>query len=148
MKTSDAGRLYANLGIKPPAEIAAPASEYIQGTTRKQVDGVVFRSTLEARIYQLLCLWRDAGIISGLEVQPKYLLAPKVTHFEGNKLKRPIGALTYRPDFRFERDGRQVVIEAKGYQTEAYRIREKLFRAKYPAIDFQVWTKETLKEKS
>ena len=146
MKTSEAAMLYANLGIKPPADIAAPGPEYVRGTRRKVVDGIEFRSTLEASTYQLLSLWRTAGLISGLECQPRYLVAPKITHYEGQRLKKCIRQITYRPDFRFERDGRQFVIESKGHWTEAARLRVKLFRAKYPQLVFEEWNRERLKE--
>ena len=138
MTTKQVAECYARAGLKPPPELAPPAeaSEKVKGTRRKMVEGVSFRSTLEANVYQLLRLWEQAGEIEGLQVQPLFILQDK---------QPGMRAITYRADFSYIRSGRRVVIDAKGYRMEVYRIKAKLFRARYPEVEFQEWTRETLK---
>ena len=152
MTTKDAALLYQRAGFKPPAEIAAPSAEHIRNTRRKLVDGIEFRSTLEADCYQLLKSWEAAGAIRNLELQPKFLLQP------GFRRGGPVDgewvrAITYKADFRFERlhasDGWEiVVVEAKGFRTQAYMLRRKLFLCKFPGVRFEEWTREKLRELS
>ena len=145
MTAREAAALYTRAGHQPPPEIAAPAIEKVRNTKRKVVDGIEFRSTLEANVYQLLKLWEQAGAIEALQVQPIFVLQPK---------QPGMRAITYRADFSYMRNTaalgfvrcmKRVVIDAKGYRMEVYRIKAKLFRARYPDIQFQEWTRETLK---
>lgn len=138
MTTKQAAELYARAGHKPPPEIAAPTFEKVHGTRRKIVNGIEFHSTLEANVYQLLKLWEQAGEIEALQVQPLFVLEPRHVHL-GTR------AITYRADFSYLRGGNRVVIDAKGYRMEVYRIKAKLFRARYPNVEFQEWDRETLK---
>ena len=140
MTTKQAAECYARAGLKPPPELASPAeaAEKVKGTRRKIVEGVSFRSTLEANVYQLLKLWGQAGAIEDLQVQPAFILEPRHPHL-GTR------AITYRADFSYMRDGKRVVIDAKGYRMEVYRIKAKLFRARYPEVEFQEWDRNTLK---
>ncbi len=132
--------LYTRAGFDPPPEIGAVCTEHIRGTSRKTIDGREFRSTLEADAYQLLKVWQRAGHISDLELQPRFLLQPK---FERDKVF--IGAMHYTADFRFVRDGRTIILECKGYRTEAFNLRRKLFLRKYPELVYEIWDRETLK---
>lgn len=145
MTTKQVAELYARAGHKPPPEIAAPTFEKVHGTRRKIVNGIEFRSTLEANVYQLLKLWEQAGEIEALQVQPLFILQDKAPGMR---------AITYRADFSYERRvsapgfvklNKRVVIDAKGYRMEVYRIKAKLFRARYPNVEFQEWDRETLK---
>lgn len=95
MKSSDAAQLYKNLGHPVPQHLGDPR-EHKYGARKKEVDGVVFDSTGEARAYQLLKLRQLSGEIGQLELQPVYVLQPA---FEGRGRKHR--SVTYRPDFRF-----------------------------------------------
>lgn len=144
MTTKQAAELYARIGRTPPPEITAPSAEYIRNTRRKLVDGIPFRSTLEADAYQILKSWRDAGEITHLELQPKFLLQP------GFRRRGPVDgewvrAITYKADFGYQRNGVRHVIEAKGFRTEAYRLRRKLFLGKHSTVVFEEWTRETMR---
>ena len=143
MTTKQAADCYVRAGLKPPPELASPAeaAEKVKGTRRKMVDGVSFRSTLEANVYQLLRLWEQAGVIQALQVQPLFILQPKRRPLIGNAMR----AITYTADFSYTRKGRRVVIDAKGYRMEVYRLKAKLFREKYPDVEFQEWDRETFK---
>lgn len=146
MTHKQAAELLRRAGAPIPADLQTSA-EFIRNTRRKEVGGVVFRSTLEATAYQILQSWAAAGVITDLELQPKFLLQSKFRH-EGKTVR----AMTYKADFRFL-DHRQTisciptVVEAKGHRTEAYKMRRKLFLAKYrEEFKFEEWDKDTVRE--
>jgi hypothetical protein len=109
---------------------------------KKIVDGVTFDSAGEARAFALLMLWEKAGAISNLERQPRYTLMDGYVDATGRKVR----AMEYVPDFRFIRDGQTVVVDFKGFRTEAYKIKAKLFRQRYPYLVFEEWDVATLKQ--
>ncbi len=144
MTEAEARKLCEQAKAPLPDGMHAGQFEHVRNTRRKVVDGIAFRSTLEADVYQLLKLWRDAGTIRNLILQPRFELQEKFKR--DGKTER---AMHYTPDFQFERGmwekWRVVVIEAKGHKTEAYRMRRKMFLLKYPDIEFMEWTRETLR---
>lgn len=140
MKYRDLYQIYERMNQPVPADIAAPSAEYIRNTKRKIVEGHEFRSTLEADAYQLLKSWERAGHISELILQPKFLLQPRFLRHGVS-----IRGMYYTADFQFVRDEQTVVIEAKGYRTDAFLLRKKLFLKKYPELVYEIWTRETLK---
>ena len=87
------------------------------------VDGIRFASKAEARRYQELKALERAGKIANLVLQPSYPLH---------------GGVAYRADFAYDQDGRRVVEDVKGYETQVFRIKAKLFRADYPDLDFRI----------
>jgi hypothetical protein len=92
------------------------------------VDGIRFHSKKEAARYQELLLAQHAGDILDLELQPAFKL-----YVEG----KLIG--TYRADFKY-RDvelGREVVEDVKGFKTEVYKLKAKLFQALYNRYEFR-----------
>jgi hypothetical protein len=147
MKARDAAELWRRAGFRPPPDIDEPRFEKIAGTIRKKVDGIEFRSTLESRCYQLFNLWQQSGEIRNLELQPKFVLQPKMRR-DGKALRE----ITYTADFRFDRkfagEWKPVVVDSKGFRTEVYRIKAKMFRALYPQFEFQEWDRERLKRES
>lgn len=142
MNTKQAIALYSRLGLAPPPDIL-PSAEYIQNTRRKEVQGIQFRSTLEAEAWLVLQAWQQCGAITGLELQPKFLLQPRFIHqATGEKVR----AMTYKADFSYRReDGERVVVEAKGFRTEPYKMRRKLFLMKFQHLVFEEWTRETMR---
>ena len=85
------------------------------------IDGYRFASQAEARRYGTLKLLERSGEITGLELQPVFVLAPGVL-VPGEKRKRP--ALRYVADFAYtDADGRRVVLDVKGVQTPVFRIK-------------------------
>lgn len=68
------------------------------------------------------------GIIQDLELQKEYLLQES---FKINgKTRRKI---TYRADFSYisTEDNKLHVVDVKGFRTELYRVKKKLFEYKY-----------------
>jgi hypothetical protein len=107
---------------------------------KKTINGVTFDSAGEARAGSLLMLWEKAGAISNLERQPRYTLMDGYIDATGRKVR----AMQYVPDFRFIRDGQTIVVDFKGFKTEAYKLKAKLFRQRYPDLIFEEWSLETL----
>ncbi len=84
-----------------------------------ELDGIRFASKKEAKRYSELKLLERAKQISGLTLQPKFPLV-----VNGHKVCSYIG------DFMYQ-NGKLIVEDTKGYRTDAYRIKRKLFIALY-----------------
>lgn len=97
------------------------------------IDGITFDSRREAERYRELRLMEKANLILHLELQPVYELQAKFRH--NGKTER---AITYKADFRYEENGRIVVEDVKGMETEVFKIKRKLFLYRYPDIDFRI----------
>jgi hypothetical protein len=141
MTLKQAEELCARAGAPPPAGSSGELREKVKGTIRKTVDGIEFRSTLEANVYQLLRLWQLAGWISDLRIQPLFVLQQPMRR-DGKAVR----AITYKADFSFLRDGKRVVIDAKGFQMEVFKIKWKMLKATCPELVCEIWTRETLKQ--
>ena len=133
-------QLCARAGISP---LAGPGQRkaHKYNATKKTVDGVTFDSAGEARAFALLNLWHKVGAIQSLERQPRYTLMDGYVDATGRKVR----AMEYVPDFRFIRDNKIVVVDFKGMRTEAYKLKAKLFRQRYPYLIFEEWDVATLR---
>jgi len=89
-------------------------------------DGIKFDSLLEMRRYKELVILRDLGEIRNLELQPKFLLQDKFRH-EGKGIR----AIHYVADFKYIRGNTVIVEDAKGMETDVYKIKKKLFLNQY-----------------
>lgn len=109
-------------------------------------DGITFASKAEARHYQALKIVESTGAITGLKLQPRFELQPKFTDADGKKHR----AVVYVADFEFMRKGERIgadmtregirtVVDVKGVETAAFKIKWKLVIARYPEIKFEVW---------
>jgi hypothetical protein len=96
----------------------------------RTLDGVTFASKAEMNRFAELRMLERAGLIEGLELQPRFVLQPKTD---------ALRELAYIADFRYRsRETNRVVVEdVKGMRTEVYKLKRKLFLAKYPDIDFR-----------
>ena len=99
-------------------------------------DGITFASKGEMYRYLELKLKEKAGEIKDLELQPRYELIPQFTDWKGEKYN----SITYVADFRYyEVITKRIVVEDfKGYETDVFKIKEKLLRYKYPDLDFRI----------
>jgi hypothetical protein len=100
----------------------------------RTLDGITFASKAEMNRYAELLMMKRAGLISNLELQPRFILQEG---YQDGPVK--VLALEYVADFRYfeHRSGFAVVEDVKGHKTEVYKLKRKLFRAKYPEIDFR-----------
>lgn len=87
-------------------------------------DGIRFSSKAEARRYIELRSLLNAGLISHLELQPRF---PLIVN----------GAVicVYVGDFRFIENGKSVTEDVKGFATAEYKLKRKLLLATHPGID-------------
>lgn len=128
----------------------------IKNATTKELDGIQFKSQLEATIYKTL--------VSNA-ITPEYekktfefvpRLRPTVPFF--NRVKKvfglemkPLHPITYTPDFTFEYNGMLIVIEAKGFENDVYPVKKNLFRRYLEDLPqysmyFEIRTKKELLE--
>lgn len=93
-----------------------------------EYDGYTFDSIREKNYYIKLKLLEKAGKIKELELQKEYEIQPSFKL--NNKTSRKI---TYRADFMYKtaEDDKLHVIDVKGYRTDVYRLKKKLFEYKY-----------------
>lgn len=113
------------------------------GNQKVVVDGIRFDSKHEAVRFQELRLLERTGAISGLRRQVKYILIPAQreasteTFKKGeNKGKPKPGRIieqecSYIADFTYFEHGKLIVEDAKGFKTEAYKIKKKLMLLNY-----------------
>lgn len=95
------------------------------------INGKKFDSKKEAKRYCELINLERAGAIKDLEMQKPYELQPAFK--KGEKTYR---AITYYADFVYieTRTGKTIVEDVKGFKTEIYKIKKKLFEYKYPDL--------------
>lgn len=88
------------------------------------VDGITFDSKLEAKRYQELKLLEEKGLIKALVLQPKFQLIPKF-QVNGKTYRQCI----YVADFSYHdvKTGKTFVEDTKGFRTEVFKIKKKLF---------------------
>ena len=91
-------------------------------------DGYTFDSIREKNYYIKLKLLEKSGKIKELELQKEFELQPSFKL--NNKTSRKI---TYRADFTYKttEDDKLHVIDVKGFRTDVYRLKKKLFEYKY-----------------
>ena len=96
------------------------------------LDGIVFDSKKEAKRYNELRLLEKGKIISNLELQKIFELQPKYVNCIGQHIR----AITYIADFYYfdKVYNKWVVEDTKGFKTEVYKIKKKLFEYKYNLI--------------
>jgi hypothetical protein len=102
------------------------ASKY--KSKKVEVDGHVFDSKIEARYYEQLKWLQEHNQILFFRLQPRYLLQEA---FQKNG--KTFRKIEYIADFEVHHlDGSIEVIDVKGMETEAFKIKRKLFEKKYP----------------
>lgn len=92
------------------------------------LDGIKFDSKKEANRYAELKLMERAGLIKGLQRQVRFELIPSFD--VDGKHYRPT---TYVADFVYTdvKSGKQVVEDCKGFRTDIYRLKAKMFAHKF-----------------
>lgn len=102
------------------------------------VDGIKFDSKLEAKRYTELKMMERTGLIKDLILQPVYELQPSFK--KNGKTYRKI---TYRADFSYYRvnDDKRIVEDTKGFKTDIYKLKLKLFEYAYPNLTIKEITR-------
>ena len=138
-KTSIMGGVNAELGS--PTQIGLKSnprafSKSKYRNIRTVVDGISFMSKKEAQRYCELKIALASGVIVDLELQPVFELQESFIDKDNKKIR----SIIYRADFRFiETETNLTIIEdTKGYFTEIFKIKEKLFKKKYPKLILRI----------
>jgi hypothetical protein len=93
-----------------------------------EIDGHVFQSKIEANYYEHLKWLLEHKEIKSFSLQPRYLLLDKF-----RKNGKTYRKMEYIADFEVHHlDGSIEVVDVKGVETEAFKIKRKLFEHKYP----------------
>ena len=98
---------------------------------KTEIDGITFDSKLEANRYSELKILERAGTISGLQLQPEFELIPPFTK-NGKKYR----GMNYVADFTYydNQEKRVVVEDTKGFETDVYKLKKKMFEYMYPTL--------------
>ena len=104
------------------------------GNKKFVVDGYTFDSKKEARRYGELKLLVRAGKIKDLVLQPKFELIPTI-RTETETLRK----VSYIADFKYIdlESGKVIVEDVKGFKTDVYLLKKRLFLQKYTECDFR-----------
>lgn len=98
------------------------------GSEKVELDHHIFDSKIEARYYQQLKWLEENKQILFFRLQPRYLLQEAFVK-NGKKYRR----IDYVADFEVHHlDGSIEVVDVKGMETEAFKLKKKLFEKKYP----------------
>lgn len=97
------------------------------------VDGYEFDSIKESGRYKELKLLLITGQIKDLEIQPHFLLQESFK--KNGKTYRKI---EYIADFKYIENGKTIVEDVKGLQTDVFKIKHKLFEKKYPDLELRI----------
>lgn len=110
------------------------------GAKKTVVDGITFASKFEADRYITLKYLQMAGEIKDLVLQPKFKIYNGFTDRYGKK-RQPI---YYIADFQYYEVeiGETVVEDTKGFDTDVFMMKKKMFLDQYPELDFRVVRKE------
>ncbi len=91
-----------------------------------KIDGITFQSTAEANYYYKLKMLVKAKKIAGFCRQPRFVIT------EGDNNTR---CVEYVADFiEFHNDGTYRIVDVKGIQTPAFKLKMKSLHEKYPTI--------------
>ena len=111
----------------------AKNNKKVLNATSTTIDGVAFKSLFEARVYKYL---KDNSYSFAYEVErvnlqesfkPTSLFMRKTT--KGFDIDPSVvRAITYTPDFLIYINDYKVYVECKGFKTDSYNIKVKLFR--------------------
>jgi len=93
-----------------------------------EIDGIIFDSKIEAKYYEQLKWLQEHNQILFFRIQPRYLLQEAFKK-DGKTYRK----IEYIADFEIHHlDGSIEVVDVKGMETEAFKIKRKLFEKKYP----------------
>lgn len=100
---------------------------------KTQIGMYVFDSISESKRYKELALLEQAGQIKGLELQPKFLLQ------EGFKKNgKTFRKIEYIADFMYIENGKVIIEDVKGMETDVFKLKRKMFEYKYPGFELRI----------
>lgn len=115
---------------------SAKANKYhVSPKEDRTVHGHIFASKAEANRYLYLAQLERMGEITGLELQPDFLLQEPFTDRDGTAHR----GIHYRADFSYRLAAEpsvRIVEDVKGMKTQAYSLKKKMLLSRYPDIKF------------
>lgn len=92
------------------------------------IDGIPFQSKKEGNYYLKLKALEKSGSIKDLELQKEFILQDS---FKINKKTRR--KISYKADFTYitTADDKLHIVDVKGFKTDVYMLKKKLFEYKY-----------------
>ena len=100
---------------------------------KTQVDMYAFDSIAESKRYKELELLQRVGEIQDLQLQPKFLLQESFK--KNGKTYRKI---EYIADFKYIENGKTIVEDVKGIQTDVFKLKHKIFEKVYPDLELRI----------
>lgn len=97
------------------------------------VDEKEFDSKREGNRYKELKLLERAGEIKDLELQPRFLLQDSF-----KKNGRTFRKIEYVADFKYIGNGKTIVEDVKGIQTDVFKLKHKIFEKVYPDLELRI----------
>jgi hypothetical protein len=111
--------------VKPESNTKADKLKVKTCPSCGYTEPIFFASKREALRYRELCLARDAGLISDIELQPRFDMPP---------------GIAYVADFAYtdKQTGRRVVLDAKGVKTDVFKLKMKLLSFYFPDVEISL----------
>ncbi len=105
------------------------------GAKRAEVRGIAFPSKMQAARYSDLLLMQKGGAIADLKREVRFALQPSF-EYRGKHVR----AIEYVADFvyRDKATGFTVVEEVKGFETEGWKLKKKMFMFHFPGYVFLI----------
>ena len=96
------------------------------------LDNIKFDSKKESNRYVELKMLEKAGLIKELELQKEFILLPSF-----KKNGKTYRKTTYKADFYYFDNhlGKYIVEDVKGFKTDVYKLKKKLFEYRYPDLE-------------
>lgn len=107
-----------------------------------KIDGIVFDSKLEAARYCELKMMKQAKKIRDLKLQPEFILIPSF-----KKNGKTYRKCSYIADFSYfdVEKGKMVIEDVKGFKTEVFKLKRKLFEYLYRDLTITVITRKDIR---
>lgn len=87
-----------------------------------EYNGIKFDSKKEMNRYKELLLLQRGNVINGLSLQVPFTLIEKSKY--GRNIR-------YIADFVYQENGETIVEDVKGFKTDVYKLKKRLFEEKY-----------------
>ena len=111
--------------------------------SKRTYEGITFDSVLEMKYYRdVVCPLKESGDIVYCELQKPYELQPKFEHDGFN-----VQPIKYVADFFIiYKDGREEVVDTKGYPDTTAIMKRKMFWYHYPDVTYKWITYSAMDE--
>ena len=98
-----------------------------------RIDGINFDSKKEGARYCELKMLVKSKKIENLVLQPKFILQ-KAFRKNGKAYRK----IEYIADFMYSQNGKTIVEDVKGIETEVFKIKHKIFEYQYPDYELKI----------